>query len=87
VKPAGTVGMTEVGLSTKVPKLGLGTPTGDSLSATGCGGTVGLCPTSTAQKPATPMATVAEIRQSFEPWDACGARQERGMAFIEALLS
>jgi hypothetical protein len=38
VKPAGTVGMVAAGLSTNVPKLGFGTPTGESLFATGCGG-------------------------------------------------
>src|SRR5580765_8650305 len=64
VKPAGTVGLAVAGLSARVPKLGFGTPMAASLSATGCGGTVLLCPASTA--PAAPMATVAEIRQRFD---------------------
>src|SRR4051812_46528206 len=65
VKPAGTVGLAVAGLSVRVPKLGFGTAMGASLSATGCGGTVLVCPASTAQ-PATPMTTAAEIRQGFE---------------------
>src|SRR5712671_353179 len=66
VKPAGTVGMAVAGLFARMPKLGFGTPMGASRSATGCGGTVLVCPAITTQKPATPTATVADIRERFE---------------------
>jgi hypothetical protein len=58
--------MSPAGLSTSAPLEGLATPTGGSLSAIGCGGTVLVCPDSMAQRPATPTAALPDIRQRFD---------------------